>query len=126
VSTNCLSDRLSTDSDMSVFLNYYSFSAVLVTHVYISVEATISVVTTRTRRNYGLCNNNTDNESIDTQDTRHDNGNDILDDSCGVIHSHIAQSETGPPGSPGTSPTRTDHANGSTRVSTVCNETEQK
>lgn len=97
-----------------------------VTYVYVSVEATVHVVTTRTGRNYGLCNNNRHNESVNTQDTRHDNGHNIFDDSSRVIHSHIAQSETGPPGAPGTSPTRTDHANGGARVATMNHSKEEE
>jgi hypothetical protein len=46
-------------------------------------------ITTRGRGN-GLRNNHTDNQAVNTQDTRHDNGDNILDNTSGVINPHVA------------------------------------
>lgn len=51
-----------------------------------------------------LRNNDTDNETIDTQDTRHDNGYNVTNDTGGVIHTHVTDAQTGTPSAPGRAP----------------------
>ena len=66
-----------------------------------------------------LCNNDGNNESVNSQDTCHDNGNNVFNDSSGMVDTHLANTEASLPGSPGASPTGQNHANGSSKKSTV-------
>ena len=58
----------------------------------------------------GLCEDDGYDESVNTQDTRHDNGDDVLDDSGGVVNTHFADSASSLPGSPCRTEVGKDHA----------------
>jgi len=66
-----------------------------------------------------LRDNDGHNETVNTKDTRHDNGHNIFDNSGGVINAHVADAESGTPGAPSAAPTGQNHANGGAHVAAV-------
>ena len=66
-----------------------------------------------------LDDNDGNNQTINTQNTRHDNGHNVFDDTSGMINAHVAYAQTGPPSSPGRAPATQDHAAGGAHVAAV-------
>ena len=89
------------------------------THVHITIVRRILVRRVLRRHRNSLRDNNTDNETINTQNTRHDDGYNVTNDTSGVIYTHVTNAQTGTPGAPGRTPWRQNHANGGTHVSAV-------
>jgi len=85
----------------------------------VSIVRRISIASILSRRRYRLRNDDRHNQSVNTQDTRHDNGNNSFNDTGWVIDTHLAYTETGPPGTPGRAPTAENHAGGGAHVAAV-------
>ena len=60
------------------------------TYMCISVVGGIGSGFVSIWRGYSLCDDYCNNESVDTQHTRHDDWHDILDDTFGVIDTQFA------------------------------------
>ena len=72
------------------------------------------------RWHHCLGDNDGHNESVDTQDTRHDNGDNIFDNSGRMVNPHVTDAESSLPGSPGGSPGTENHAQGCSQIAAVC------
>ena len=70
-------------------------------------------------RGNGLGNNDTNNQSVDAQNTRHDNGDNVTNDTSGVIDTHVTNAQTGTPRPPGRTPRGQNHTNGGAHVTTM-------
>jgi len=66
----------------------------------------------------GLNDNDGYDESVNTEHTSHDNGDNIFDNPSGMVNSHVTHTETRPPGAPGTAPGSQNHTTRRTQVST--------
>ena len=90
-----------------------------VTHVHISIVRRILIRHVLGGHGNRLGNNYTNNQSVNTQNTRHDNGYNVTNDTSGVIHTHVTNAQSSTPSAPGRTPGRQNHANGGTHVTTV-------
>lgn len=54
----------------------------------------------------GLGDDDGHNQTVNAQNTSHDNGDNVFDDSGGMVNAHVTDTQPGSPGSPGTPPTR--------------------
>lgn len=91
----------------------------------VAVETGVScrVVTCATTATAGrlnrLRNNHRDNEAVNAQHARHDNGHNVLDDAGRMVNAHVADAEAGPPRPPRAAPARQHHAAGGAHVAAV-------
>jgi hypothetical protein len=84
-----------------------------------SIEDTIGIVAFSSWWRYSLCYNDSDNQSINTQNTSHHNGNDVFNNPFGMINTHVTDSHSSSPCSPCRSECGKNHATASTEVPTV-------
>jgi hypothetical protein len=76
----------------------------------ISIIRRVGIIKVSSRRRNTLRDNDGYNESIDSQHARHDNGNNVFNDTRGMVDSHVTYTQTGPPSTPGGTPTGENHA----------------
>ena len=86
--------------------------------MHITIVGGILIRRVLRRRGNGLGDNDTDNQTVDTQNTSHDNGDNITNDTGGVVDTHVADTESGTPSAPGGSPRGENHAHGGAHVAT--------
>ena len=97
-------------------MNTSQLSANLETYVNISIENTVCVVSISTGTGNRLRNDNRNNQSIDTQNSGHNNRNDILNNSFRVVNTHVADTQSSSPGSPSRTPAGKDHTSTGTQI----------
>lgn len=64
-----------------------------------------------------MCNDDGYDQSVNTEDTRHDNRHNVLDDTFGMVDTHLANAQASSPGSPGGTPTGENHTTAGAKIS---------
>ena len=85
----------------------------------VSIVQGILIAHILSRRGNTLRNNDTHNEAINTQNTCHDNGDNVFDNTRGMINTHMTNTETSTPCPPRRTPTTEDHTKRSAQVAAV-------
>lgn len=66
-----------------------------------------------------LRNNDGYNQTVNAENTRHDNRDNVFDNTGGMINAHVTDAKSGTPSSPGAAPTGQNHTEGCAHVATA-------